>query len=144
MLINPNNKLSLKKGEEYFNKLCEGKTPFNIKEEHETRGALLNRALHKFFDLIAKELNDLGHEFTYNGLNIDTISTRYNTLIVKDFFWRPIQRTLFDIESTTKLNSKHINEITDIIIKFFGERGVVIEFPNKESFLKQLNKYDKH
>ena len=39
---------------------------------------------------------------------------------------------LFDIESTKNINTIQINEIVDVISKFFGERGVIIEFPSVE------------
>lgn len=119
---------------EYFIK--SGKV-FELKEKRVTRTSLQNSSLHLYFTMIADELNDLGIEFTYSGLNVGNISTRYTGTIVKELFWRPIQITLFGIESTMKLDSKQINEIIDVITKFFGEKGVYIEFPNLEAWKKQ-------
>ena len=101
-------------------------------EKEETLTVLQNRSIHKFFVIISDNLNDLGIEFCYTGLTGIDLSVRYTPEIVKNFFWRPIQIALFNIESTTKLNTKKINDISDVIIKFFGERGVVVEFPNKD------------
>ena len=95
-----------------------------------------NKALHKFFLIICERLNEMGMEFNYTGLKGFNLSTRYTPIIVKEFFWRPIQITMFDIDSTTKINTIQINEIMDVLIKWFGEKGVVIQFPSKE----QLNK----
>ena len=94
------------------------------------RSSQQNRALHKFFGMISEELNELGMEFVYTGLKGAEISLRYTPNIVKLFFWKPIQIALFDFESTTKLKSKEMNQIIDIIIKFFGDKGVLIEFPS--------------
>ena len=91
-----------------------------------------NSSLHLFFDLISFALNELGQEFCYTGVKGFNLTTRYTPLIVKEFFWKPIQITLFDIESTTKLNTQQMNEVIDVIVKFFGEKGVFIEFPNNE------------
>ncbi len=108
---------------------------FELKQKKVTRSLLQNSALHKFFEIVAGELNDLGQEFTYSGLSVDAISTMYTPEIVKNFFWRPIQIALFDIKSTTDLDTNQMNKIIDVITKFFGERGVYVEFPNKEQLL---------
>ena len=99
----------------------------------EPRSVKQNSAIHKFFDLICEELNELGMEFQYFGIKGEVLSTRYTNHIVKEFFWRKIQVALFDIKSTTKLDTNQINEIADVIIKFFADKGVLIEFPSDES-----------
>lgn len=38
---------------------------------------------------------------------------------------------MFGIESTTKISSKQINEIVDVMTKYLGDRGVVLEFPEE-------------
>ena len=98
-----------------------------------TRTSRQNSALHKYFEFISNELNDLGLEFQHNGLNDNVFSMRYTPTLVKEFVWRPIQVTLFNIESTTKLDTKQMNEIIDVITKFFGERGIVLPFPSIET-----------
>ena len=98
-----------------------------------TRTSRQNSALHKYFEFISNELNDLGLEFQHNGLNDNVFSMRYTPTLVKEFVWRPIQLTLFNIESTTKLDTKQMNEVIDVITKFFGDRGIVLPFPSIES-----------
>jgi hypothetical protein len=130
-----NNELDANKARvklEYFIK--EGKV-FELKQKRMTRTLRQNRALHKFFEMIAGELNDLGIEFTHVGLSVDIISTMYTPELVKNFFWRPIQIALFGIDSTIDLNTHQINDIIDVITKFFGEKGIYVEFPNKEALL---------
>ena len=75
--------------------------------------------------------------FTYDGLILKGIESRYTPLIVKEFIFRPIQIAMFDIQSTKKINTKQINEIVDTIIKYFGDRGVNLEFPNIESLMNK-------
>lgn len=91
-----------------------------------------NRALHKFYVIVTDVLNELGQEFRYSGLKGVELSTRYTPTIVKEFFWRPIQIALFDIESTRDLDTIKINEIADVMIKYFAEKGVHVDFPRKE------------
>lgn len=98
-----------------------------------TRTVKQNAALHKYFEFISNELNDLGLEFQHNGLNDNVFSMRYTPTLVKEFVWRPIQLTLFNIESTTKLDTKQMNEVIDVITKFFGDRGIVLPFPSIET-----------
>lgn len=108
------------------------KSLVELKEVKRNRTTQQNSALHKFFVLISEQLNELGMEYRYFGLKGQEISLKYTPELVKMFFWKPIQVALFNYESTTKLNTKEMNEIIDIIIKFFGDKGVLIEFPNRE------------
>lgn len=112
--------------------LSQGKV-IELKVVRKNRSTLQNSALHLYFVIIADQLNELGLEFHYQGLNTSGLTSRYTSNIVKEFFWKPIQFALFKIKSTTKLDSKQINEIIDVITKFFGEKGVVIEFPSIET-----------
>ena len=97
-------------------------------------------ALHLFFQWMADEFNNLGMEFQYTGIKGITISVPYTMAIVKDFVWRPIQIALFNIGSTKDITTEQINEILDVLIKFFGEQGVPIEFPNEFGlYVKSLN-----
>jgi len=138
MILDLKNKLELNKAKTRFNHLVSlGKT-IELKALSDNRSSQQNRALHKFFVLISSELNELGMEFQYFGVTGKQLSTRYTSTIVKNHFWRPIQIALFNIESTKDINTKQINEIIDVIVKFFGDKGVYIEFPNKE-VLSQVN-----
>jgi len=118
---------------EYY---VQNKKKVDLTQKKDTRTSIQNRALHLYFNFISEELNNLGLEFHYQGLNIIEITTPYTPEIVKNFFWRPIQIALFDIESTTKINTHQINQIIDVITKFFGDKGVMVEFPSIETLNK--------
>jgi len=107
-----------------------------LKEVKLTRSGKQNRALHVFFTIISNELNELGHEFQYTGLKGSTLSTRYTPNLVKEFFWRPLQMALFNIQSTTKIDTQQINEINEVVIRYFAERGVELFFPSIESLME--------
>ena len=110
--------------------------PSHLKEEEakkeKKRTTKQNSSIHKFFEIVSEALNEIGQEFCYTGLKGLDLSVRYTPNIVKDFFWRPIQIAMFNIESTTKLTTIQINNISDVIIKFFGDKGVVVEFPKED------------
>lgn len=102
------------------------------KKKKQTRSVRQNASLHLFFSMISEQLNEIGMEYTYTGLKGSQISLMYTQQLVKLFFWKPIQLALFDSDSTTKLTTSEMNRIIDIMIKFFGDKGVVIEFPHLE------------
>ena len=135
MILNLSNIEESHKAIDYLELLIKKGSKIELKKCVENRTSQQNRALHKFFVLISEQLNDMSIDFCYTGLKGFELSTRYTPDLVKNFFWRPIQIALFDIESTKKLDTKQINEITDVIVKFFGDKGVVIEFPNKEQLI---------
>lgn len=138
MNYNLENNTELEKAKVRFNYLKTKKATIELKELSNKRSSLQNRALHKFFLIIVNELNELGMEFQYFGLKGQVLSTRYTTDIVKNQFWRPIQIALFDIESTRDIKTKQINEVVDVIAKFFADKGVYVEFPNKEMLNNEI------
>jgi hypothetical protein len=92
-----------------------------------------NRSLHLYFTMISEQLNDLSLDFKYTGLKGMELSMRHTPEIVKTFIFKPIMMAMFDIESTTKINTQQINEVLDVLTNYFAGLGVVIEFPSKES-----------
>ena len=110
--------------------LVENKKKVEIKQVRESRTTQQNSSLHLYFTFIANELNDLGMEFQYFGVTGKALSMKYTPHIVKDYFWKPIQLTLFNVETTTKLDTNQMNNIIDIVTKFFADKGVVIPFPS--------------
>lgn len=116
-----------------------GKT-VDLIEKMNTRTTNQNSALHLLFRIMSEQLNEMGLTYKYYGLKGHLIETRYTTHICKEFFWRPIQISMFNIKSTTKISTQQINEIMDVISNFFGEKGVVIQFPSKKQLETLINK----
>lgn len=132
MKYNLSDKADLRAFELHSDLFTANKNLVELKAIKNTRTIQQNKALHKFFMIISEELNELGQEFCYTGVKGQDLSLRYTPEIVKTFFWKPIQSALFDTDSTTKLDTTQMNNIIDVIIKFFGDKGVLIEFPNRE------------
>lgn len=138
MIFNLQNELeadNFKQKSAFF--LKNGHTVDLIKKKN-TRSTKQNSSLHLLYTIIANKLNDVGMDFKYFGLKGTVINTRHNTHTVKEHIWRPIQKALFNIESTTKINTEQINEIVDVLSNYFGEKGIQIEFPSKEQLKKLL------
>ena len=121
------------KAKNNFNAFLQKESLIELKEIKYSRTNRQNSALHLYFKFIAEELNELGLEFQYQGLKGSTFSLRYTPDLVKNFIWKPIQKALFDIDSTKDLTTNQINEVIDVITKFFGDRGIVVEFPSIEN-----------
>tara|TARA_R110000751_G_scaffold292982_1_gene400421 strand:+ start:32 stop:442 length:411 start_codon:yes stop_codon:yes gene_type:complete len=130
------NDLDINRAKVYFDRVLKLGKQIELKENKLTRSQKQNKSLHVLFTIISYQLNNLGQTFSYEGLNGNSFEIRYTPNVVKNFIWRPIQIAMFDIESTTKINTNQINEIVDVLVKWFGEVGVEIEFPSVESINK--------
>jgi len=100
----------------------------------ELRTSQQNRALHKWFEIFATELQTEGIDMK-NAMEAvkvyDAPATKYG---VKEYIWRPIQTALYGKKSTTELLRKQeIDRIYDTICKAFGGMGVQVPpFPSEE------------
>lgn len=96
------------------------------------------KALELFFKIISDQFNNLGQTFTWNfcGLNFELPFTR---IVARELLWKPIQKVLFDIDSTKDLDSHSINVIIDVLTKHFAEQGVGITFPSLRELLNQID-----
>lgn len=97
------------------------------------RSSLQNASLHKMFSDIAIQLNEMGHTFNYTGFKGSELELMYTGTLIKETLWRPIQIALFNIESTTQIDTFQLNKILDVITNHFAKIGLQIVFPSKES-----------
>ncbi|MCP4053327.1 MAG: hypothetical protein GY739_09700, partial [Mesoflavibacter sp.] len=133
MLYNLQNETDILKAETRFKWLKDNGKTIELLEKKQTRTDSQNRALHLFFTIISSQLNEMGLSFKYLGLKGQVMEMMHTPDLVKNHIWRPIQMSLFDIQSTRKINTQQINDIIDVITKFFGDKGVLIEFPSIET-----------
>lgn len=138
----------LKEKREYNNAIESLKTmrEFNcmvkIDQVKKTRSNLQNSALHLFFTFISNDLNEMG--MTYTCEFVKDVEVPYTPSLVKEVFWKPIQITLFEKESTTSITTSEMNTIIDVVVKFFADRGIEIHFPSKfNKYIDELNKLEK-
>lgn len=93
-----------------------------------------NAALHLYWTQIANELNNQGQTREFCSFEIP-----YNMEYLKSL-WKGLQFQLYEIESTTQINTYQINELIDVFSLHFGQLGIYIEFPNWQTFLNKLDK----
>ena len=108
----------------------------DIKNVKKNRSSQQNRALHKYYSLLAEELNSAG--FDMRKTIKQDIDISWSGLSVKNYLWRPIQKVFLQEQSTAKLKKGDIDKIYDILNKIIGERtGVYIPFPCRDNMLTE-------
>lgn len=129
------NEPDVRKSRAYLERLIKAGSRCDIKETN-TRTNLQNRALHLFYTFIANELNESGAIHKYNSaLTGKEFEVPFTTTIIKEHYWKPAQWEMFKIKSTTKLDTKKMNDIIDVIIQAFGSKGISLSFPNIETLI---------
>lgn len=97
----------------------------------EQRTLQQNKAIHKYFELLADELNNAGLSMTKvlkPGVEID-----WSPSMVKKYLWKPVQDTMLDKESTTKLNTKEVSKIYETLNRLTAQKfGISVVFPSNE------------
>jgi len=97
----------------------------------DTRSAAQNRSIHLWAEKIAHELNRNGLYMT--GIFQNEII--WNMSLVKEQIIKSLIKTLFNIDSTTKLKRKEVDQLIDYITAIFARKGVTIPpFPSRELF----------
>jgi len=133
MIYDLKNKIGVSAAHSRIDLLSELGKQCTIPVFNNTRTNLQNRALHLWFKQVADFMNSKGIPFIIMG--IDCLFTE---TIVKDIF-KQLASVLYDIDSTTKLNTQQINEIFDFYSKRLSETtGEYVEFPSMETLLKRI------
>lgn len=114
-----------------------------INMDDKQRTVKQNRALHKYFGLLADQLNEHGldmREVLKPGVEIP-----WSSITVKEYLWRPVQELQLKKESTTELTTKEIDKVFDTINRHIGEKfGIHIPFPSIEEEMFTSEKLSTH
>lgn len=92
-----------------------------------------NRAIHLYFTMLAKSLNESGLD--QRKVLKPSISIPWTPTAIKESLWRPIQKVMYEKNSTTELNKQEeITEIHATLMRHLGEKFGVeyIPFPSYE------------
>lgn len=102
-----------------------------------------NRAMHKYFELVAEALNNAGYDIE-EVLSYYRVDIEWTKESVKEILWRPVQRSMFKKESTTQLKSfKEIDRIYDVINRFLAKLKIeTIPFPSVDSEMDELKNFN--
>ena len=104
-----------------------------IEPEYPQRTNQQNNAIHLYFELVAKALNDAEH---YLVVTVGSKVTKrlWTKELVKEHIWRPIQRAEFKTTSTTELKTIDPGIVYDYMNAFIsGEFGIYVPFPDRFS-----------
>lgn len=111
----------------------------DIRTKKDCRSSQQNRALHLLFKKLAIELNNAGYDMR-KTLKQD-VEIPWNTELVKEFLWRPVQGAMTQIESTTKLDTKTMNDIYDVLNREMAKRGIHVPFPSEKELEMEMRGY---
>jgi len=88
-----------------------------------------NRALHKYFAMVATALSESGQDVK----KVIKTDVPWTAESVKELMWKPILKAVLNKDSTTKMTKDEIDKVYDIMNRALGERcGISVPFPNKE------------
>lgn len=121
----------------FFN-LSPGMWQAELKKPQRTKAQ--NRALHLFCKQIAAELHGVGSTFRTISILHDTIvDADWNTELVKDYIWRPVQVAILKKKSTTMLKTNELDVVAKPIMNALTKKfGFGLLFPSQLSL--QLEK----
>lgn len=98
----------------------------------EPRTGQQNKAMHKYFELLAKNLNDAG--YTVQLVLKEKVDLDWTKDMVKELLWRPSQKAILRKRSTTELNKQEeITRVYDHLNRHISEKfGIHVPFPSHE------------
>lgn len=95
-----------------------------------------NRALHKYFSLVAEALNDAGLDL--RKVLKPEIEIPWSAETVKNYLWRSVQQAQLNKESTADLTTKEIDLVYDTLNRFLSEKfGISEPFPSIEEIINK-------
>lgn len=120
-----------------------------LQKDHETtkeerqRTLAQNRALHKWYSMLSDKLNEMGLDMKV--VLAPSVQIWWTPESVKENLWRPIMKAMYNIESTTDLNTAQLTKVHEQLMQAIGEKhGVHIPFPSQEETEEYLDSFNKH
>ena len=109
---------------------AKGKT-IDIKICENERTDRQNRSIWLYCTLLSEALNDAGLYLPINFFN-SKYQMSWTKSNVMEVLWRPMQRGLFSISSTTKLKTNQVSQIYEEMNRALSEEhGLFVPFPNQ-------------
>lgn len=119
---------------EYLTKLVGQEATVEVRLIANSRTIRQNSAIHKYFELLADELNNAGYSMM-KVLNHEA-EIPWTPASVKEHLWRPIQKAQLGKESTTKLETKEVGEVYETLNRHIAEKlGVHVPFPSIDEII---------
>lgn len=134
-------KISAKVLEELFN-LPAGK--WDIKFEPQKITTTQMNSSWKFMTWLADALNESDHLWGRHFLEWfyrEEFQMRWDKDLVKENLWNPIMRA-YGVKSMAKLTTTQSGKIAEALQDNFAKKGILINFPNMDDFLKDVKPYE--
>jgi len=79
-----------------------------------------NKALHKYFELLADDLNNAGLDMKV--VLKPEVDIPWTKETIKEYIWKPVQKAMLLKESTTELTTSEISKVYDVINRLISEK----------------------
>lgn len=110
----------------------DGSLEFRLTKIGNQRTYLQNASIHKYLTLLADEFNMSG--ITIQQALAQAVEREWTMGCAKENIWRPIQKAIFKVESSTELERDEVTRVYDTINRHTGEKfGLYVPFPCKEN-----------
>ncbi len=86
------------------------------------------RSIWLYCGLVAQDLNAAGLDIQI--LLEEDLEVSWTKELIMDIYWRTIQKTLFNTESTKDLKTNQVSEIFKELNRHLGKFGISTQFPN--------------
>lgn len=91
-----------------------------------------NKAMHKYFSLLANAFNDAG--YTVEKVLTKPLNISWTEHLVKDILWRQVQEAMYGKKSTKELERVEVSKVYEEINNYTASSlGVHVPFPSKEN-----------
>jgi hypothetical protein len=89
-----------------------------------------NRALHLYCKMLSQALNDAGYDFRL--FIKEGVEVPFTPELVKEYLWKPVQKAVLDIDSTTEANKEDYGKVYDALnMHLINTRQIFVEWPDK-------------
>lgn len=90
-----------------------------------------NKAMHKYFELVADALNDAGYPIQRVLKEHTKVEIDWTKDSVKEILWRTVQKRLLGKSSTTELSKQaDIDKVYETVNRFLAQMGIHVPFPS--------------
>jgi len=90
-----------------------------------------NKAMHKYFTMVAESLNDAGYDMK-KTLKPE-VEIPWTPASVKSHLWKPIQEAMMLKDSTTELQTDQVSAVYSVLSRHLSAKlGVNVPFPSAQ------------
>ena len=96
-----------------------------------------NKAVHKLFEMLSNNLNELGLDAKL--ILKENYQIWWTPEMIKRDLWKPLQKAMLGKEHTSELLTSEVSKVYDQLAKIIGEKhGVEIDFPSQPQIKEYL------